>query len=132
MVISGWIFYEFIDADGKAPFSLWLSSQPEEAQAAIDNRILTMMSLAKQQWSLKWIKPYTGYAKLLELRITHKKVQYRPLGCYGPEKEQFTIVEGAIERNWRIPRPTLDVAMNRIQLVITDRRWVREYQFNPT
>ena len=132
MVEPGWIFYEFINDDGEAPFSIWLAEQQEKTQAAIDNRILLMMALARQQWSSKWIKPYTGYEKLFELRIACNKVQYRPLGCYGPDKQTFTIVAGAIEKNWKIPKPTIDVAMGRIRLVNNDRRWVREYQFNPT
>lgn len=132
MVKLGWTFYEFINQDGKAPFSIWLSEQQGNAQAAIDHRILLMMALDKQQWSLKWIKPYVGHEKLFELRITSSKVQYRPLGCYGPGNQEFTIVAGAIEKNWKIPKPTLKVAMSRISLVIIDRRWVREYQFNPT
>ena len=46
MLVLGWTFLEFVSADGKAPFSIWLSEQPVEAQAAIDNRILMMMNLA--------------------------------------------------------------------------------------
>jgi hypothetical protein len=130
MLVLGWTFLEFVSADGKAPFSIWLSEQPVEAQAAIDNRILMMMNLARPQWSPKWIKSYKGHEKLFELRIPHNKVQYRPLGCYGPDKQEFTIVAGAIEKNWKLPRPVLEVAMKRIELVGTDRRWVREYQFD--
>ena len=132
MVKPGWTFQEYINQDGEAPFSAWLSEQEENAQAAIDQRILLMMALARQQWSAKWIKPYVGHEKLFELRITCNKIQYRPLGCYGPGNQEFTIVAGAIEKNWKIPKSTIKVAMSRIGLVITDRRWVREYQFNPT
>lgn len=129
--LSGWSFLEFTEVDGMAPFSsVWMMQQPEGAQAAIDTRILIMKSLDKLQWSQKWISSYTGYAKLFELRIPHNKVQYRPLGCYGPDQREFTILIGAIERNSRIPKSTLKVAMSRMQLVLTDRRWVREYNFD--
>ena len=122
---------EFIDEDGVAPFSsVWMMQQPEEAQAAIDTRILIMKSLDRPQWSQKWMSSYTGYVKLFELRIPHNKVQYRPLGCYGPAQREFTILIGAIERNSRIPKSTLNVAMSRMQLVLNDRRWVREYNFD--
>lgn len=126
-----WSFLEFIDEDGVAPFSsVWMMQQPEEAQAAIDTRILIMKSLDRPQWSQKWMSSYTGYVKLFELRIPHNKVQYRPLGCYGPAQREFTILIGAIERNSRIPKSTLNVAMSRMQLVLNDRRWVREYNFD--
>jgi hypothetical protein len=128
---AGWTFVEFIE-DGKAPFSIWMSGQPEAVQAAIDARILTMKGLAKEQWSPKWISAYRGYDKLVELRIPYNKVQYRPLGCYGPDQWKFTILAGAIERNFRIPKPTLHAAMLRMKSVLSnDRRWVREYNCNP-
>lgn len=118
--------------DGVAPFSsVWMMQQPEGAQAAIDTRILIMKGLDKLQWSQKWVSSYSGYAKLFELRIPYNKVQYRPLGCYGPDQREFTILIGAIERNSRIPQATLQVAMSRMQLVLNDRRWVREYNFDP-
>lgn len=131
MVIESWIFFEFVSDAGEAQFSLWLHAQPEEAQAAIDTRIVMMMRLSKQQWSSKWIQPYKGYDKLLELRITQNKIQYRPLGCFGPDRQEFTILAGAKEKNWKIPKPTLATAMSRMQLVLSDRRWIREYQFDP-
>jgi hypothetical protein len=35
---------------------------------------------------------------LFELRIKYKNIQYRPLGCYGPGKNQVTLLMGAIEK----------------------------------
>lgn len=131
MVEHGWVFLEFVAEDGKSPFSKWLSEQPPEAQAAIDTRILTMRGMDRQQWSSKWISPYTGQDKLFELRIPHNKVQYRPLGCYGPSRREFTILAGAIEKNWKIPKQTIQVAMSRMDLIMKHRRWVREYQYDP-
>jgi hypothetical protein len=38
---------------------------------------------------------------------------------------------GAIEKNWKIPKQTIQVAMSRMDLIMKHRRWVREYQYDP-
>jgi hypothetical protein len=130
MVNTTWTFLEYVNQAGDALFTKWLQDQKREAQAQIDARILLMRGMAPP-WPPKWISAYKGYDKLFELRITFQKIQYRPLGCYGPDKMEFTLLAGAIEKDWKLPRGVLDAAMDRMKLVLEDRgRWTREYNFD--
>lgn len=119
---------EFVTGEGQTPFSAWLRGQGEDVQAEIDTRILVMRGMP--MWPPKWVRAYKTYDKLLELRIPFKRVQYRPLGCYGPARREFTLLSGAIEKDGKIPKAILQSAMDRMKLALEDRRWVREYQFD--
>lgn len=129
MVILGWTILEFLTEAGNAPFTDWLLDQADDVQAVIDVRILTLKGMP-YPWPSNWIKPYVGYDKLRELRISYNRVQYRPLGCFGPGKQEFTLLAGAIEKDSKIPKSILSAAMDRMQLITADRRWVREYNFD--
>lgn len=129
MVTQGWTILEFVSEGGRVPFTDWLLDQEEDAQAVIDVRILTLKGMP-HPWPSSWARSYTGYERLMELRIAHNRVQYRPLGCYGPNKQEFILLAGAIEKDWKLPKSILKAAMERMQLVMVNRRWVREYSFD--
>ena len=104
---TSWQFYDYITDSGRNPFAEWLNLIPKDAQAFVDNRLLAMERLRK--WSEKWASDYKGEDKIVELRITFNKVQYRPLGMYQPGYK-FVLLNGAIEKGGRIPRTDLDSA----------------------
>jgi len=121
-----WIFYDFVEPSGRNPFYEWLIEVPPEAQAFVDARILQMAGL--RRWSDKWISKYRGTDKIFELRITHMKVQYRPLGMYAPNRS-FIFLAGAIEKDWKIPRETIDAAVRRQKLLELEPDHVRPHRF---
>jgi len=123
-----WQFMDFVTKEERSPFAKWLQEQELEAQAFIDARILQMAGMEK--WPPKWTGDYKGHPDLIELRITHRKVPYRPLGCYGLIRREFLLLAGAIEQNGRIPEGILDSAMTRMNLAKADRSHLREHQFN--
>src|SRR3989304_1874429 len=100
--MSVWTFFDFLEADGGNAIRAWLQDLPQEAQAKIDARLLQMAGM--ESWPEKWISTYKGYEKIIELRVSCNKVQYRPLGFYGRLRHQFTLLIGAIEKDNRIPR----------------------------
>jgi hypothetical protein len=104
---TSWQFYDYMSDSGRIPFVEWLGTIPRDAHAFIDNRLLAMERLKK--WSDKWASDYKGRDKIIELRITFKKVQYRPLGTYQPGYK-FVLLKGAIEKGGKIPRADLDSA----------------------
>lgn len=106
----GWSIYDYVEPSGANPYVKWHNGLPEEAQSAIDERLLAMEGLDK--WSEKWASDYKGRKKIIELRIPHNKVQYRPLGMYQPNKV-FVLLGGAIEKNGKLPTSTLDAVEER-------------------
>jgi hypothetical protein len=76
----------------------------------------------------KWASKYRGTEKLVELRIPFNKVQYRPLGIYGPSRA-FILLSGAIEKDGKIPTGIIESAVRRQKLLETGQANVREHRF---
>lgn len=121
-----WAFYDYLEPSGNCPFSDWLLGLPDDAQACIDQRLLTMEGMG--QWPEKWASRYTAVTGLVEIRIRFKKVQYRPLGIYQPD-HRFVLLGGGIEKGNRIPKGTLEAIGVRRKLLEQGRAHVRRHTF---
>ncbi len=126
--MSVWTFFDFLEADGGNAIRAWLQDLPQEAQAKIDARLLQMAGMAPP-WPEKWISSIKGYEDLIELRIPCNRVQYRPLGFYGPDRLEFTLLIGAIEKG-TIRKSVLETAAARMKLVKDNRGHICEHQFD--
>jgi hypothetical protein len=124
---SGWTFYDFVELSGRNPFLEWKEGLPEEASAFIDARILVMAGLAR--WSEKWASKYRTTEKIIELRISFDRVEYRPLGAYMPG-HSFILLAGATERDGRLPTSIVDAAVRRQQQAETEPQHVRPHRLN--
>ena len=123
-----WTFLDYVEVDGTNVIEVWLESLPIKAQARVDSRILAMMG--QIIWPEGWVSAYEVYDGILEMRITNAGIQYRPLGCYGPEQRQFTLLIGAIEKDGRIAKGILQSAVARRKTILGDRSRARNHQFN--
>ena len=89
-----WKFKEFISESGRE-FENWVNGLPLADQAKIDVFIGRLRLM--KTWSPKLVFHLTGYRKICEVKIHGRGVQYRPLGCYGPGRNEFTLLIGAKE-----------------------------------
>ena len=119
-----WIFYDFLDSRGNNEIRAWLDGLPEKAAAKIDVRILIMMR-GVSVWPAQYVSSLKGWPELVELRIVFGGNQYRPIGFYGPNRGEFTMVLGTIEKG-KLPRRILDVADSNRKLVIADPKRICE------
>ena len=122
-----WTLLDYIEPNGRNPIREWLDSLPPPDQARIDDRLLMMEAMPK--WPEKWASKYRGREELYEFRIKGNKVQYRPLGTYWG-KRQYVLLAGAVERNWKIPRTTLDVADRRLARLRSGVASVKLHEFD--
>lgn len=123
-----WTFYDFLEARGVNPIRLWLDELPDKARAKINTRILFLM--AQAVWPEQYVSALTGWPELIELRIVHANVQYRPLGFYGPERREFTLVLGTVEKDL-IPNRILEAADAIRKLILaTGRNRICEHEFD--
>ena len=125
--MNGWSFRDYLDASGDNVILHWLSSRPQKAQARIDNRILTLQ--ASSVWSPQYVSALTSCKHIFELKIVSGGVQYRPLGCFGLQKD-FFILLGAIEKGGKLPRSACSTAQQRRKIVLSDRSRSCEHQFS--
>jgi hypothetical protein len=123
-----WTFYDFLEERGVNPIRQWLESLPDKARAKINTRILFLM--AQMVWPEQYVSSLTGWPELVELRVVHANVQYRPLGFYGPGRREFTIVLGSVEKG-SLPNRILEAAdVNRKLILATGRNRIREHEFD--
>jgi hypothetical protein len=120
-----WKFREFV-SDSGGQFENWVNGLPLADQAKIDlfiGRLRLMKTLPP-----KLVFPLKGYKKIYELRIKGPHMQYRPLGCYGPDKNEFTLLIGAKEVGDELePKNAPSKAVER-QKLIKDPKVTRYYE----
>jgi hypothetical protein len=87
-----------------------------------------MEGMPLSAWSEKWISKYRG-TELFELRISGKKVEYRPLGTYFG-KGVFVILAGAIERGDKLKKSDVETAEQRLRRLKGDSRHARAHEFD--
>jgi hypothetical protein len=67
---------------------------------------------------------------LIELILTVGRVEYRPIGWYGPGVREITLLVGATEKGHDfLPRGACTTAVNRKHLVMTSRSYISEHDF---
>jgi hypothetical protein len=98
----GWVFKDREDDQGDNVIRLWARELPLKARLKFDQMLRHLAVSDRLQPHIKKIQGYDG---VFELVLRHDKVQYRPLGGYGPNRHEFTFVLGAIEHNNNIRPP---------------------------
>jgi len=124
--MSTWTIHDYAEINGRNLVADWLASVPEGAQGAIALRLLKMEQL--RNWPEKWASTLSGYEGIVELRIPHNRVQYRPLGMYLPGMK-FVLLTGAIEKGNKLPQRNIDTAVRRRKNVLRDLDHVRPHQY---
>lgn len=130
-----WRFLDFVDRGGENQIRRWLNEQPPKVKAHINALIRNLAILdrpfTRQDKVGLLRKPPCAGEQLIELIAKIDKVQYRPIGWYGPEAREVTLLLGAIERGGELdPRNACHIAKQRKNLVKGDRGYVRDHQFD--
>src|SRR5579859_6039420 len=123
-----WTFMDFLEADASNTILAWLNSlrldrgREPRAKVKINTRIQYLEALENWDWPPHMIARLACYDEIYELRVVHKNIQYRPLGCYGPGQREFTLLVGAREENDDFrPREAPRIAKERRNIILRDR-----------
>lgn len=127
--MADWVFRDYLDQGGTNVIRAWLDSLPKAAKVKIDYRILLLRGISV--WPPQYVSALKGCDDIYELRIGSSGVEYRPLGFYGPDRKEFTIVYGAIEKGGKLPKESYKTAKERAKVVISDRCRSCEHEFCP-
>jgi hypothetical protein len=124
--MSNWKIKTFITARGTDVIQKWLDDLPIKAQVAIDERIRFLATL--QHWERPFAAKLKGYDDIWEVIVQSERVQYRPLGCFGPGEKVFSLLIGAVEKGNRFePKDAPTTAEKRKNLVYQNERYLDEY-----
>jgi hypothetical protein len=124
-----WTFFDFLSARGTNEIHEWLNSRevPRGAKAKINARLIALQGFST--FPEQYFSAYNGWDDLYELRIVFSGVQYRPFGFYGPNRREFTLLVGGIEKG-DIPRAVLEVADERRKIVLANPTRVCLHDFS--
>lgn len=125
---SGWTFYDFRAERGENLILAWLNGPGWPAKARL-NAMIRHLSIVEGAFTrddnvgvLRKTGPCYG-EHFIELRVRVSKVQYRPIGWYGPDNRSVTLLVGATERDDDFnPRNACEQAVTRKRLILADRR----------
>lgn len=129
-----WKFYDFVNERRENEILAWATAQGPKLRARLNALIrylelLDRFSRADNVGLLRKDGPCKGHG-LIELIITIGKVEYRPIGWYGPGSREVTLLVGATERgNDFDPRNACAQAVNRKRLVMTSGRYIVDHKF---
>jgi hypothetical protein len=96
----------------------WLSGLPSRERRRI--RVILAYLEGQRTWrNIPYIKKLTDCDDIYEIIITVNNIQYRPLGCYGPGKDEFTLLVGASKKGrvWA-PKDARSTAMKKAKLIL--------------
>jgi hypothetical protein len=126
--IREWAFRDYLDERGTNVVREWIIARPVAAQAKIDSILLTLK--ARKIWPPQYVSSLRGYQYIYELRIVSSGVQYRPLGCYGPDEGEFTILLGSIEKGGKLPKGDCKTAIERRKVILKQKGRTCEHDFS--
>lgn len=128
IIAQHWKFCSFLNR-GECVIHQWMTEIGIKAKGIQRIEARFNYLSVTQIWEPHYAKKLKGYDDLFEIRIRHEKVQFRPLGWFGPFPNQFTLLIGAVEKDWDFePRNAPAIAMNRRQAINQDGSLIYEYQ----
>jgi hypothetical protein len=126
-----WTFFEFLTTGNRGVITEWYNGDlAEEAQQDFEDLLRYLAVTPRHLWERPKFAPVAGYAGLGKLRFKANRIQYRPIGFFGPRVGQFTLLIGAEERGGRWnPRDAPTQALGRKSTVEADNQRVRLYVY---
>jgi hypothetical protein len=118
-------FKAFIENPGTDVLEDWYAAHPAEHWLKLWARYYTIWLYLRQQPIGGWREPYfhlfTGKGGIGRIGFDFKRIAYRHIGFFGPQRNEFTIVFAAEEHDWDyMPRGCIDTAVTRMKLATMD------------
>ena len=122
-----WKFKSYLTESGEHGRDViddWYNALPVKAQAKF-RTLLEHLRDMPLPWPLVLSKPLEQ--GISELRFQANKILHRPLGFFGPDTGEFTLVMPAREQGDEfIPRNALQTAIERKNIVLNDKQRAHE------
>jgi hypothetical protein len=112
-----WIFRHFHNEQETDLIEVWLRDLPQEDRAKLEARFALLAGFKdKSLWKPPFARKLKGMKKgvgIWEIRVNSDRVMYRPLGCFGPGEDEFTVLIDATEVSTGVfnPRRAPDTAV---------------------
>ena len=113
-----WSICSFHTALGEPVFKRWYDSQNASVRASLDATLEFLETRPNNEWKRPEFASLSGHKGIFEIRFKARGVQFRPLGCFGPTRQSFTLLVGASKKEdvWE-PRAAILTATARMKEV---------------
>lgn len=130
-----WTFHDYVTDNGRNAIRDWIDGQPHgtraRLKAKLNARINELRLVERLDRSCGVGQLRRDCAGLYELILLVDKVQFRPIGCYGPGKSrEFTLLIGAIEKDRQFTEPDVCRRAHERAARIHDERHVCLHRFD--
>lgn len=119
-----WNIRCYVSESGRNQISEWYNAQSSAVQATFDMAMSYLVDQPRDGWVDPSAKRLAGGGckGLTEIRFKAEKTQIRPLGFFGPEANEFTILFNAIEKGGDfVPKDSCKQASKRRKYVESDK-----------
>lgn len=107
-------------------FNKWLKTIPKGAQMEINVRLRFLQT--QQHWERPLAAKLKGVKDIYEIRIKWQKTQYRPLGFFGPNSGDFTLLIGSKEKDRKfVPVDADEIADQRRNFILQGKGYAINY-----
>ena len=129
-----WEFYDYVSASGRNAITDWIAGQPQgtrqRLKARLNALLLDLRTVDRLDRGHGVGQLHGECSGLFELILFVDRIQFRPIGCYGPAKiGEFTLLAGAIEKGKQFTEPNVCRKAHERRSRIHDRRHVCPHSF---
>lgn len=125
-----WTFKCYSNDNISDPIGDWYNELPDKAQAKLDSYLDHFSDNQHNDWGVERIKPLVGYDGILEIRFSINKILYRPLGYFGPKRNEFTFLFPAREQGDKfVPKSAPTIAKVRMKEIEEGKAFSNECSF---
>jgi hypothetical protein len=125
-----WVVKCFLSEHGRDVIDEWYCALSASAQRKFDTILEHLRDTPHTQWSTHLVYPLADSDGIFEIRFKIRNVLYRPLGFFGPDRGEFTLLVPAREQgNDFVPRNAKTLAEERKNIVLNDRGRAHECGF---
>lgn len=110
---------KYIESDKSSDLTDWHNGLDDIGRALFTARMEYLTAQRVEEWDMPYFRKLDH--GISEIRFKCKKVQQRPLGCFGPNRGEYTFLFPAIEKGDKfVPRDAITRARERKHTVETE------------
>jgi hypothetical protein len=98
---AGWRIMKFVSDSDRDLIEDWLEKLPIGERKGVRIELEAILRFLRFVRAELWVRPQFAWLQgdqndgIGEIIVDYRGVPYRPLGCFGPAEDQFTILTGA-------------------------------------
>ena len=126
-----WKFTVYVSSTGRSDVQDEVNRLNVEALERFAAAVRYLAITPKSEWNEPKAKKLTGYKELYEIRFIANNVQLRPIGYFGPEAYQFTILIWATHKqNVYKPSDAFGSSIRRKKAIHEKTAWIATLQID--